>query len=515
MDVVTSYISNQFSTFEDVILYAELYPQVITQIQNISIINGFEHEAREITFKGSKIRYSLFYSPSIRKYFLSFIPKNVWTYSNREVILPAFQNTVDLFKRLPDVLDVGDIQFNKTSKTGVIDITNWGVSTVPDCGVNRVGLITELKTIKRIGTSMIEYYTGKIRQQLLIIDATNGNNRSDFIKLLDKISVLFEKEPQIMKYTDSTLEEIEIRMDKKDLFIIILKYGDYFDPIYYRKYKLYFISNEIPSQVIDIINYDKIINWGFENLILELLKKAFFEDKITLDPQEFGIVDGFLCLSDIENVNNDKLFGISITYSGKGTTNDWLEIYNDVDYQINRERIMFEKHDIKKLTEKIIALSTMENTAIDIYVTKRWSTRDVGNLTQILSDNNIMVRRFFYLSKKTNRFLYSELSDSSDYNLHSYTIWDGRIASIQSNSKITLYGTMFPIHVELLNPWTSGELMSEDLKLVLWLTKKRIYRIMNFYNLKLPEILTIFDQINYLNMAGKTNKMRISLHSLI
>lgn len=78
-----------------------------------------------------------------------------------------------------------------------------------------------------------------------------------------------------------------------------------------------------------------------------------------------------------------------------------------------------------------------------------------------------------------------------------------------------LYGTMFPLYIELLNPWISGCLEKSDLELILWLVKKRIYRIMNFYNLKIPEILTIFQQVQKMDLSSISSKMKISLHILI
>ena len=80
---------------------------------------------------------------------------------------------------------------------------------------------------------------------------------------------------------------------------------------------------------------------------------------------------------------------------------------------------------------------------------------------------------------------------------------------------IQLYGTMFPIYIELLNPWTNEKLTEEDLKVILWLVKKRIYRIANFYNLKIPELLALFDQVKGLHLKEIQGRLKISLHTLI
>lgn len=100
-------------------------------------------------------------------------------------------------------------------------------------------------------------------------------------------------------------------------------------------------------------------------------------------------------------------------------------------------------------------------------------------------------------------------------NKHPYIIWDEKAASLQTNSRIQLYGTMFPLYIELLNPWTDEKLTEEDLKMILWLVKKRIYRIANFYSLKIPELLALFDQVRSLKIQEIPGKMKISLHTLI
>ena len=111
--------------------------------------------------------------------------------------------------------------------------------------------------------------------------------------------------------------------------------------------------------------------------------------------------------------------------------------------------------------------------------------------------------------------MFSDLSNETEYLYrHPYILWDGRAASLQTNSKIQLYGTMFPIYVELLNPWAE-KLNEDDLKLILWLVKKRIYRIANFYNLKIPELISLLDQVGSLNIKDITGKLKISLHALI
>jgi hypothetical protein len=169
-----------------------------------------------------------------------------------------------------------------------------------------------------------------------------------------------------------------------------------------------------------------------------------------------------------------------------------------------------------KLTNKIDALSNLQGKTIDVFVTKRWRTVDTGYLSRQLEKHNIMVRKFLYIGSKANRFLFSSLPEENIMLYkHPFIIWDDRVASIQTNSRIQLYGTMFPIYVELLNPWQNGKLTEDDLKMIMWLVKKRIYRVANFYNLKIPELISLFDQARALKINDVSGKLRMNLHTLI
>ena len=122
----------------------------------------------------------------------------------------------------------------------------------------------------------------------------------------------------------------------------------------------------------------------------------------------------------------------------------------------------------------------------------------------------------FICSGCINRFLFSSLPDEATYLYkHPFIIWDDRVASFQTNSKMQLYGTMFPMYTELLNPWNEQKLDEKDLKMILWLVKKRIYRIANFYTLKIPEPLALFDHVKGLAIKDIHGKLKISLHTII
>jgi len=516
MEIATLFESENFGKEEAVIPFKELYPLIKNYFRKFCEEKNIEYDGeREITFNKTKIEFYINYSPKIKRYFLCVVPKNIWDYSYKSVLIPAFNETIEFFKILPRIIDVGDVKFSKSEITGVIDIKDWTFTTNPDIGINNLTQITNFNDIRRLGSSIFERKRGTLNKKLLVIDASGIVNIPKRNLIIKKISPLFEQEPEVLTYDETTLETIDNRTDKENLFVLFFGTKEKIN-ICYSEFKRYFISKNIPSQFIGVERLDNKLTWGIENLIFEILKKALESDPISLDVLPNINVDGFLCLSDIGIFQNNKLFGISISFTGSGETEDWLEIYNDIDFSTKYNDISFEYGEITKLSKKIKVLSNLEGKTIDIFVTKRWHTKDVGYLSKLLEKNNIKIRKFLYVGSKANRFLFSSLKNEEEnlYN-HPYIIWDNRVASLQTNSKIQLYGTMFPIYIELLNPWVGENLTEEDLKLILWLVKKRIYRIANFYNLKIPELVSLLNQVKSLNIKDISGKFRISIHTII
>lgn len=518
MTISTIFESEAFGADEKILPYKEILPLLKGYLKVFCDQNGMEFNGKdEITFKSTKISFGVYCSYGLRKYFVAFYPKNIWDQSYKNVLLPAFNETVEFFNIFNAKIDIGEVEFRKSNVTGEIDISEWGFSTDPDLGKNKIKEISRVYDVKSLGTSMFDNKRGTITRKLLIINSGGILNRLGLGKVKDKISPLFSAPPEDFIEGDTLLESIDKRSDKNNLFVLFFGTPDKIDK-YYTNYKKYFITNNIPSQFISTFNLEKnTLNWGFENLVFEILKKSLQKDSIYLHTRPSSSeVDGYLCLSDIGEVENNKLFGISISFSGNGQTEDLLEIYNDIDYDSKYDSIKFEEGDISRLSSKIKSLSNLSGKTIDVFVSKKWKKEDVGYMCNLLEKGNISVRKFFYLGSKSNRFLFSSLPDEANGLFkHPYIIWDNRAASIQTNSKIQLYGTMFPIFIELMNPWSNQKLEVKDLENVLWLTKKRIYRIDNFFNLKSPEILAIMKEAGNLKIKDVPGKLRISLHMLI
>jgi hypothetical protein len=516
MNSATIYVSEKLEKDDRKIPFKELIPLFKDYFKGYCDKNSLQYNGdKEILFKNTKVNFGINYCSSIGRYFLSFYPMNIWDIAYKKVLIPAFKETIEFFDTLPTEISIGDIKFLKVTSEKNIDVSQWAFSTDPDVGKNKLNQISSNAEIKSLGSALLKAKHGTIKKKPIIIDAGGITNRIKLTQIKDKISPLFSEEIEIITNHQTALELIENRSDKNNLFVFIFGSSPLIDE-YYKKFKRYFISNDIPSQFINVKNVTNSVSWGLENLIFEILKKANNKDAISLDSPHSIPVDGFLCLSDIGEFENNKFFGISISFCGDGSTEDWVELYNDIDYKTEFDHIGFEERELTKLGDKIEALANLNGKTLDVFVSKRWNKIDVGYLCKILEKNNIKVRKFLYISSKSNRFLFSSLEDETSFLYkHPYIIWDGTVASLQTNSKIQLYGTMFPLYVELLNHWTDDKLTETDLNLILWLTKKRIYRIDNFYSLKLPEILALMDELKFLGINNITNRFRISLHSLI
>jgi hypothetical protein len=511
MEVATLFQSEKFETLPK---YQEIYPIVITEINQICKDLGIDSVDKKITFNTTKILFYLNHSSQAGRYFLCFLPENVWPKNTKKSnLVTAFNDTIDFFNLLPEKIFCDDIEFNKSKIDREINTSKWKFTTDPDIGLHNLEDINYLPNIIKIGKFITENYKNSIDKKLLFIDGVNAVDQSKSKTLLAKISVLFKEKPQIIKLDETILESIDNRTDKDKLFLVFFGSEELFEN-YYVKCKQYLLSKNIPSQFITLNRYDNIMSFGSENLFFEIIKKALKKDAIRLETTPQINIDGFLCLSDIFSINK-KLFGVSISLSGRGTANEQVEIYNDIDYKAEFEKIDFTEENLRLLGKKIEKISGLANKMIDIYVTKRWRISSAGKLIKILDDYEISVRRFIYISNYTNKFLISPLVNEENINRNMYVIWDDVTASIQTNTKIQLYGTMFPIYIELLNPRTSGKLTENDMVILLWLVKKRIYRLRNFYNLKLPEFMGIFDDPKTMTIVSNCGKFKLDLNDLI
>lgn len=292
---------------------------------------------------------------------------------------------------------------------------------------------------------------------------------------------------------DLVRERINNRVDKKRIFLIILYSKEKND---YTKIKKYLLQHNIPSQFLNMD--DKSIWYKTKNLIPEILTKAGICPFIF--PEEISKVDGYICLSDIHN-EHKPLFGINITYnSEKNVFKNSVKVYSDIYFKSNKYRIDFNNH-LGKLLEKIVVLgSELIGKKVNIYLTKYWKSKEVYLMIDRLYKEGIEVKKIFYISFFSDKFIFKG-ADLLDVTKIPYLIKDNFLAYLQPNTRIGLFGSLFPISLELANIKSNEVISRDDIEEYLWLIKRRVYRLQYIDMLRYPEFIKYVRKLKELNLS--------------
>ena len=132
-----------------------------------------------------------------------------------------------------------------------------------------------------------------------------------------------------------------------------------------------------------------------------------------------------------------------------------------------------------------------------------------------MSKRNIKVNKVYYISTRTARFIDDSVLEPSltDYTFP-YKIITNKTAFLRTSTDVQVYHTLSQIFIEL--EWPSTEkIIENDLEKILWLVKKRLYRISNFNVLKTPEPMKLFDIVGELILSEIKSKSSIPLRLLI
>lgn len=95
-----------------------------------------------------------------------------------------------------------------------------------------------------------------------------------------------------------------------------------------------------------------------------------------------------------------------------------------------------------------------------------------------------------------------------------YKILGDRIAFLKTCTEIRIYPTLFSLYIELMYP-KNAKIRHGDLEKILWLTKKRIYRIQEFHILKNVEPIHIFRNLRKMYLGKIKESLNIPLRLLI
>lgn len=288
---------------------------------------------------------------------------------------------------------------------------------------------------------------------------------------------------------------------------------------WYEKHKIFYDSNRIPTQYIDERTVrEKLTKWpGVKaNILLEMLTKMGNPPIVLQAPEEIFINDAFLCLSDIVSIRQ-RLFGALFTYSRQGLgLREEVQIYDDIEFETpTRHSLEMTEENVDLLARKIQKLIG-RSLKIDILLTKRWKEENIEKLIAVLHENKIETERAYYISSRTSRFVDEYLRESANYRScrHQYVILGKRIAFLKTCTEARIYPNLFSLYIELVHP-EETQIGQGDLEKILWLVKKRIYRVQEFYILKNPEPMYIFRNLRKMYLGEISERLTIPLRLLI
>lgn len=287
---------------------------------------------------------------------------------------------------------------------------------------------------------------------------------------------------------------------------------------HYTNDKIFFDSNLLPTQYVSTETVEGKLS-RFQgvnaNLMLEMLTKIGMQPVVLQAPETIFTNDGFLCLSDVETVS-ERLFGAIFTYAKQGleSLREDIQIYDNIKFRTpNNYSLEIDYENVSLLAENVYQLVGGRNS-VDILLTKRWKDASIKKLVELLGNNNIKVKKVYYISSRTARFVDEYLLEGNNYRSlsHPYMIINEKIAFLKCCTEIRIFQNLFSLFIELQYP-TDASLKQEDLEKILWLSKKRIYRIQEFSVLKMPEPIYVFNNLRkmYIGKIGTRNTLPLRL----
>jgi hypothetical protein len=481
----------------------------------------FLEEEQLIYYKKTTIQFRVLDAPSCKLYLLSFSPtgedRHKWGKTACEA---AAENTLSFCDEIGPKINIQlaeiDLAFKQAhfSTDETIDISNWEISCPyrkPPTKENLVDFLAK---------------SGSTRYESVFQCIPGGNSFYVFTDTyLDGSAPFPQLKKAIIEYGQVlgpksmiTVKEFAENFNKEKSAFIFLESARLLET-WYREYKIFFDSNRIPTQYLnDTTISQKITRFAGvrANLILEMLTKMDMQPIILQAPEEIFVNDGFLCLSDLVQTPK-RLFGALFTYSKQGLRiKGEVQIYDDIEFETpTTYSIEIPQEKINLLAQKICSLIG-RRLKIDIILTKTWKKQNIEWLTDALRRNGIETEKVYYLSGRTCRFVDDYLQDSSNYRSfsHPYFILNGKIATLKTATETRIYPNLFSLYAELV--WPDDAMLTQgDLEKILWLIKKRIYRIQEFHVLKRTEPAYIFGNLRKMYLGEIKERLKIPLRLLI
>lgn len=453
----------------------------------------FVDDSQNVVYNGILIGFKMRTLPEDKKMLLSFFPYGQNTvYWSKSKNIEAVKTVLEFCNTLGEEIiaksEAGSFIFEREAIDikSIIDINDWEVVLASKSPLEKISLKELLNKVKTTKYDFIFNTIPKNNEFLIFTQSFLGDKRpvetlKEFLEIFGEV-----KGPRSLI---TAKEFVEKHHPHRDSSACIFVENSSLLEQWYKTQKVYFDSNRIPSQYIeDTTVFDKLAKWpGIQaNLIMEIMTKMGKKPIILRAPEEIMTSEGFLCLSDIE-ITTKNLFGALFTYSKEGLEKEEeVQIYEDIEFTIHKETIEIPYEKIDILSERIRNLIGRK-IAIDIIITKEWNLEKLKRLIVKLKDAEIMINRVYYVSSKTSRFTDSFLINGFvDKTKFPYLRIGEKVVFLRSSTELRIYANISHLFIRLM--WPENEVLKDDdLKKILWLVKKRLYRIQEFGVLKIPE----------------------------
>ena len=492
--------------------------------EGLSIIE--EEWKQWIVYDGTPVSFRVMDMPVDKLYFLSFQPTGKVSFWGKRANEKATTNVLEFCNKLGSEISVStteDLLFERVqlSNQESIDISEWEVS----CPFSKPPTKTRVRDfLSKCFSANFENIFLSIPKdnQFHIFTQTYYKGVEPFPTLRNALSDCGKVVgPRSFIKAKEVAESLARRIKEKAIFVFLEE--ENMLKKWYESYKIYFDSNRVPTQyVIDKTVREKIpkLPGVRANLVLEMLTKMGKQPVVLQAPEEIFINDGFLCLSDIVSTTRvqQRLFGALFTYSKQGLAGmrEEVQVYDDIKFETpTNYSIEITKDNVDLLASKIKTLIG-RRLKIDILLTKLWKEENIERLVTTLLENRIETEKVYYISSKTARFVDEYLLERSNYRSfrHPYKILGKRIAFLKTCTETRIYPNLFSLYIELMWP-KNAQIAQGDLEKILWLTKKRIYRIQEFHVLKNAEPVYIFKNLRKMYLGKIGERLTIPLRLLI
>ena len=480
----------------------------------------FLENTQNIVHNNTLISFRVRELPEEGIYLLSFFPCGENTSLWRKIEnIKATQDTLNFCDLIGDQLSViveeGIIHFSRQflRDSETIDISDWEVSFMAISPPEKEQLSDFLQKVRETNYEHVLKKVPKGKSFLLFTQTYLKEG-----EIIEILKILLRKFGRISgpKSLITAREFGERFSDKANTaFIFVEKRGML--EAWYKALKIFFDSQRIATQyIVDNTITQKITSWAGvrANLILEIMTKLGSNPVILRPPEEIVDTNGFLCLSSIESATR-RLFGALFMYSKGGLeVEEEVQIYQDIEFHIREGSLEIPSDKVDVLSEKISKLIGKE-MKIDILLTIEWNKESLRKLIEKLKKNGIHTNRVYYVSSKTSRYVDSYLLDGHmRSNTHPFLKVGRKVAFLKSSTDIRIYANLSSLFIKLVWP-SDGEIKLEDLEKMLWLVKKRIYRIQEFFVLKIPEPIHVFKNVRNMYLGEFKEKLTIPLRLLI